>query len=200
MLTCAHNLYDRESKKKGSDLTFTPAANGEVGRSYAVKKCYYPPEFETLPEKDKSEYDIGVVELEEDLSGRYGYLGIDASEENLEGVDEVEVCGYPSDKKPKHTMWTAAGKLRGHNKKFLLHKIPTEEGQSGSPLIKEAKGRKYILGMHIGSDAKIERNIAVRLTPERRRMINQWVGEITGRLNLCKNEFIQLGRDWEMGR
>ena len=79
VLTCAHNLVDRSSKKepvKGS-LKFTPGASGSNNTkpSVEVKSYYFPGEY-TL-EKDYQKYDIGVLELEEKLEETCGYLGID---------------------------------------------------------------------------------------------------------------------------
>ena len=46
-------------------------------------------------------YDYGVLELGEDLDRDYGYLGIDARQENIEIKKEIEIYGYPGSKK-KH--------------------------------------------------------------------------------------------------
>ena len=83
-------------------------------------------------------------------------------------------------------MWSASGVINSINEAFLKYKIPTEEGQSGSPILKKEGKNIFIIGVHIGSNAKCTRNMAVRLTTEKRKIINGWVGEITGELNLRK--------------
>ena len=55
-------------------------------------------------------YDYAVMELEADLGEKYGWVGIDTRWWNTERVEEVEVCGYPGDKKEENTMWKASGK------------------------------------------------------------------------------------------
>ena len=77
-MTCAHNLYDRQSKQEPTDVKFTPAINGQKGRPpIKVKEFHYPREFRTLEGGKASEYDFGVLELEEELKETNGYLGID---------------------------------------------------------------------------------------------------------------------------
>ena len=77
-------------------------------------------------------------------------------------------------------MWHAFGAYTHVTDKFIKYQIPTEFGQSGSPIIKREGGKEFIMGVHIGGLAK--QNMAVRLTPQKRKIINEWVGEITGEL------------------
>ena len=98
-------------------------------------------------------------------------------------------------------MWTDEGVVTSIIEDFITYRIPTEEGQSGSPIIKVMNGEKYVIGIHIGTDPYLKKNMAIRLTDERRKMINSWVGESTGRLNLCKfrvNVGWQKIGDWGM--
>ena len=83
-------------------------------------------------------------------------------------------------------MWYAKGSYKHVTENFLKYRIPTTKGQSGSPVIKRDKGREFIIGVHIGSNDKSTRNLAVRLTPQKRKTINEWVGDVTGALNLDK--------------
>ena len=101
-------------------------------------------------------------------------------------MKEVEVCGYPRGK----IMKNAFGPYKLVTDSFLHYRIPTMKGQSGSPIIKREEGKKFIIGVHIASDDEGKKNIAVRLTPQKRKIINQWVGEITGELDLSKLGFI----------
>ena len=71
-------------------------------------------------------------------------------------------------------MWTALGNFSQLNE-FLGYKIPTFAGQSGSPILKREKGKEYVIGVHIGSNINGTRNIAIRMTPDKRKTINEWV-------------------------
>ena len=61
-----------------------------------MKKCYFDEEF-----KGGGKYyeqDLAVLELENSLEEKYGYMGIDMGEENMENLEEMEVFGYPAGK------------------------------------------------------------------------------------------------------
>ena len=71
--------------------------------------------------------------MKEHLEGEYGYVPIDASENNTEKVEEIEVCGYPGNK--GNTMWSATGPFNTTDN-FLQYAITTDIGQSGGPILK----------------------------------------------------------------
>ena len=83
-------------------------------------------------------------------------------------------------------MFYGEGKCRAVNKDFMLYSIPTEKGESGGPIIRKEDGNEYIIGVHIGTIGELKKNTAVRLTEEKRKRINEWVGEITGQIDLSK--------------
>ena len=84
-------------------------------------------------------------------------------------------------------MWSAFGSFISVNEDFLFHQIPTEVGQSGCPIVKRVKnGNNFVVGIHIGSISSKKKNVALRLTRDKRKKINEWVGEVTGSLNFCK--------------
>ena len=82
----------------------------------------------------------------------------------------------------KNTMYTATGtfKVNEDNDNFLEYTITTTSGQSGSPILKlNEKGKKEIIGIHIGTTIDQTKNMAVRLTEEKRKIINKWLGIYT---------------------
>ena len=99
VLTAAHNIYNRKLKQRGTKVTFAPGINGKKDKEYEIFEYYYPEEYQK-EEKDENarEYDYCVLVLEKDLGDEHGWVGIDASEENVERVEQVEVVGYPGDK------------------------------------------------------------------------------------------------------
>ena len=132
-------------------------------------------------------YDFGIMVLEEGMSEKHGYLGIDTRANLREGTQDVEICGYPVDKETG-TMWSAKGELCDKCKfdYLLVHKNATVDGQSGGPIIKKEEGREFVVGIHIGGDSRKKVNIGVRITKEVKRMINKWVKGMSGALNLSK--------------
>ena len=47
-MTCAHNCYDRQNKKKNIDLAFTTGYNNVLTDTICVNKIFYPKKFESL--------------------------------------------------------------------------------------------------------------------------------------------------------
>ena len=86
----------------------------------------------------------------------------------------------------KKTMWTTKGSFTEIDDDFIYYQIPTSKGQSGSPIFKVVGEEVYIVGIHIKGIQEIGRNIGVRFNEKRRKTINEWVGEMTGWLDLSK--------------
>ena len=99
VLTAAHNIYDRNKKLRSTNITFAPGVNGKKDKEYEIVDYCYPEEYEK-EEKDENawEYDYCILLLEKDLGDEHGWVGIDASYRNIEGVEQIEVVGYPGDK------------------------------------------------------------------------------------------------------
>ena len=89
----------------------------------------------------------------------------------------MEICGYPKFK-DELQMWTASGEAKEVEEDFIKSQIITSIGQSGSPMIKRFEGEEYIVGIHIGSIPKKKRNIGLRLTEEKRKIIGRWVQKV----------------------
>ena len=93
-------------------------------------------------------------------------------------------------------MWSAEGKLI-ENKKvpdyLLVHKIPTVDGQSGSPIFKKEQGRVFVVGVHLGGDKEAELNVGARITDEIRKMMNNWMRGKSGVLDLSNFECYSEG-------
>ena len=95
-------------------------------------------------------------------------------------------------------MWNAKGSCTTVTETFLKYKISTAEGQSGSPIIIRKGEKEFIVGVHIGSNESRTRNIAVRLTAEKKERINKWVKEIVEEIGLSKLTFIKMSVNLRM--
>ena len=163
--------------------------NGEEkGKKVKVKEAYFHEEYKKKSKKEVLPYDIGVMELEEDLENDYGFLGIDTRKENLQIKEKIEVYGYPSGQ--KNRLCFGEGDCKGLNEDLLLYSVPTKVGQSGGPVIRRDGDKEYVIGVHVAGLEELKKNAAVRLNQEKRKIINEWVGEITGELYLGKLVFI----------
>ena len=61
-------------------------------------------------------------------------------------------------------MWHAFGPCESVTDAIIKYEISTEQGQSGSPIMKVEKGKKFIIGVHIGANYEKTKNLGVRLT------------------------------------
>jgi glutamyl endopeptidase len=78
-------------------------------------------------------YDYGAVKLNCSIGNEVGWLGLRWQSSSLTRTS-VTITGYPNDKKPDDSMWTASGKITGSPGRELLYTISTAPGQSGSPV------------------------------------------------------------------
>ena len=58
--------------------------------------------------------------------------------------------------------------------------------------MKKKGSRIFTIGIHIRGDVALKKNVGLRLTKKNRLKINEWVGAITGSLDLSK---LNLGRN-----
>jgi glutamyl endopeptidase len=92
-------------------------------------------------------YDYGAVKLNCDIGDTVGWFGMRYQTKSLTGT-KVTITGYPGDKKPDGSMWTASGKITVSLERQLLYKISTGPGQSGSPVYNRGCKTYCALAIH----------------------------------------------------
>ncbi len=110
-------------------------------------------------------YDYGAVKLNCDIGDTVGWFGMRYQTKSLTGTS-VTITGYPGDKKPDNSMWTASGKITDSLVRQLLYKISTAPGQSGSPVYNKGCKTYCALAIHAyGVDANHpDDNAGTRIT------------------------------------
>ena len=97
-------------------------------------------------------------------------------------------------------MWTASDTCEVVDNDFIYYLIPTEKGQSGSPILKKKGSRIFTIGIHIRGDVSLKKNVGLRLTKKNRLKINEWIGAITGSLDLSNENLgknvCRLNESW----
>ena len=61
VLTCAHNIYERRLKLEANDMKFKPGINGSFGKTFNVKKAYYPEKYVSLKKNASNLFDFGIL-------------------------------------------------------------------------------------------------------------------------------------------
>jgi glutamyl endopeptidase len=92
-------------------------------------------------------YDYGAIKLNCDIGDTAGWFGMRYQTNSLTGTS-VTITGYPVDKKPDFSMWTASGKITDSRERQLLYKISTNQRQSGSPVYNRGCKTYCALAIH----------------------------------------------------
>ena len=167
VLTAAHCLID-SAGNYSQNLKFYPGKNGE--------NDHYGEFDEELlliaSSWDDPNNDYGMIVLDRPVSHArlfmsYGVL--------THGNVNLNLTGYPGDKKSQQ--WGAFCTDIKVYDKYFTHDCDTVGGNSGSALYRYDKnnGERVIYGIHTGSRG--DRNKAIRITPEVKKVIDSWIDE-----------------------
>lgn len=206
VLTAAHNLYDRKTKRKAVLVTFFAGKDDGnsvgIGKSEAIK---YPNEWSSEESSGMNyrDHDLGVVILTKDFDLVYSrigtYLAISPStDEDINGK-VLKIFGYPgavldkndpnSNSNSKNSRVNRVGGrfMYGHSGKSLNtttstqvhHNIDTSAGQSGSSIwYDDVDGNHICFAVHVRCGPKGKPyNIGTRITDEKYEMILGWLPE-----------------------
>ncbi len=193
VLTCAHNLYSAEDGGSAVEVVFSPGRNGEETPygTYYAKTIYYPELYSRLAPQNPNENPGGVVEDYSHYLYDYGLIRLNkivdrdmhfglfaATDEQLRAMD-VNITGYPGDKRPRKTMWQANGTFdNGISDDFLFYTIDTYKGESGSAVngfVPDTPPYRQIVGIHVAGSVRKQTNFAVRLTLDKMYQILEWM-------------------------
>lgn len=170
VLTTGRNLYDPVKKVWACNIQFHPGRNGSKllhAPAFGVKKAVF-----SGWEQGNKEWDMGILELSEDVGTQLGWNGLLCGEDSfLSKMDPVNLVGYPGDK-PLGTMWYGLSHVdHVYENQFAYTTISACEGQNGAnPWVVDLSFPNkdaYSLGVHaygvsVGGKGVI--NIATRLT------------------------------------
>lgn len=181
ILTAAHNLYDANEGIEASTVTFLGGYNdGEVSCKAKHKSLFY---HENYVKSKGAEDDYGLVILDKNVSDTTGLMEMRILSPEHYAKLQVNVCGYPGDKKGKNNLpnlYESYGVAKEADDKLIKYMIDTFCGQSGCPVLFKDKDKMCISAVHIGGDVKVNRNWATPLTEKRVSQILTW-------LNMAKN-------------
>ncbi|WP_372394757.1 trypsin-like peptidase domain-containing protein [Azospirillum sp. HJ39] len=158
VVTAGHNYLDPENGGLATSIVVTAGNDGTSRPPFppvAPASVYINHRWES--DSDPS-YDYAFLRLTDGhVVGRTGYFPFgEAKDDFLNGV-LVNTAGYPVDK-PLGTMWFSAGRVFRQSPTQLSHRIDTEGGFSGAPLIYKNGDRHIVLGMHTQGDPTVNRS------------------------------------------
>jgi glutamyl endopeptidase len=151
VVTAGHCVYFPPAGGWATRIQVIPGndvdANGKPVTPYGT--CLGTTAFTTTGwvQNDDPRYDYGAVKLNCSTGSQTGWLGLSWTTAPLTGT-AVTITGYPGDKPPAGSMWTASGRLTGDAERQVFYTISTSGGQSGSPVYAPGCGLYCALAVH----------------------------------------------------
>lgn len=200
ILTAAHNLYDRISKKAVESVIFYAGKNlrAVVARGYS-EKVIIPLEWTEEIGANAYNYDFGVVILKESFGQRFDsapltYLGIYPLNDEEFLRKKLTVTGYPGiiynrlnqiEFVSGNFMYEHSGDTVRVDPEQICYEIDTSAGQSGSAVWfseeienekKELVTRYFCCGVHSRSGpGQTKYNVGTRITENKSKLISDWI-------------------------
>lgn len=171
VLTAAHCVYDMYVSEWKLGLSFTPGRirfNSVPYKTVNWKRVYAPTGYNI--NDYKYEFDFAVIELSEDIGTTLGWAGYKVQKKNKN--IQVTFAGYPGDKETG-TLWRVKCPATADTS-LIIYRCDSFGGMSGSGVFTDEPGKtKSISGIHVFGDVFF--NGAVKITPERFKLIKSWV-------------------------
>lgn len=186
VLTAAHMLYDASMGWPNS-VTFIPAQNGSDEPYGQIHASYYyvPNEWK----QGNQDYDLGLIVLDRDIGQQTGFLQLAVEPDSFYTNQALESAGYPADLGDGYEMYSVTGQSTAVQGKVILHRITTEEGQSGSPIWFMSNNVPTVVGVNVGWEeitnpdgTVVDHGLATRIDEEFGTLINNTLsdhGDIT---------------------
>lgn len=130
VVTSGHVIYNNEVHKWCEYAEITAAQNG-TSTPLGTQTSTIIHTSEAWIQSGDFNQDWAIIEIDEELGRRTGYLGLKGTTSSMNGM-EVTLTGYPGDK--PQTMWTSSGVITNSYDAWLEYDCDAVGGQSGSPV------------------------------------------------------------------
>ncbi|MCI5058136.1 MAG: hypothetical protein MRY83_18635 [Flavobacteriales bacterium] len=189
VLTAAHNLYDRKTKRRAEEVIFYAGKDGlsavAAGRSEALE---FPTEWAS-DEASADAHDIGIVVLSRDFEEKYrikelSHYSICSLSDDSFAEKIFSITGYPGAAFIDGCLRLINGNyMFGHSgphislTPHLIHyNIDTSPGQSGSAIWFQEGKYTFCCAVHVRGGPKGHTyNVGTRINEEKHAMILQWL-------------------------
>jgi len=129
-VTAGHCVYSAADGGWAKSIEVVPACNGST-RPYGSTFSKQISAPKGWINKRSSDYDWGVIQLNDNIGDRTGYFGAYRTSKSLKGKN-VDITGYPGEK--SMTLWNMKGKIKSCTNRRVSYTIDTTGGQSGCPV------------------------------------------------------------------
>ncbi|MBL0942125.1 MAG: trypsin-like serine protease, partial [Alphaproteobacteria bacterium] len=148
VLTAAHTIYDHKRGGWAQHVIFTPAQHNQLKPFTEAKgNIIRVPKGWIRGEKDKEDYDIGMIILERAIGYQIGWASLlIPNEAFFPSCSKLIIVGYPYNhmkvkqqegvmKVARALMYKHSGKLEKWQANRLIYHAQTSVGQSGGPIL-----------------------------------------------------------------
>ncbi|MTD54220.1 trypsin-like serine peptidase [Amycolatopsis pithecellobii] len=174
VVTAAHAVYDKDLGGLATKVKFQPgrdAANLPFNTFTAAKWHV----LDVYRDKDLTRDDYSLLVLSASMPAAVGRYQLTAADDSTLRGNEWQIAGYPDDKTPENSMWYAAGALAAVDQHLLQYRISTSAGQSGAAVAGyQAVSDTKAVGIHSRVNDDRTANLAVRVTPQVIKQIEEW--------------------------
>jgi V8-like Glu-specific endopeptidase len=163
VLTAGHCVYNISTNKWYSKLNFSPGQNG-TSRPYGTIKWARAISVKGWTKSHKRNYDYAMIVLKSNIGNTVGWMGYGWRKPMPKY--NVNINGYPGDKKPDDTMWHCYCGLKLIQTYRLYYPCDTFNGMSGSGVYVywKSKNKRIIYGIHAYGVDSTGYNGATRIT------------------------------------
>lgn len=179
VLTAGHVVYDPSLGGWPDSIIFIPGRNGNAEPFGQLTVVEYAAPQAWIDSGDEGS-DIAVLVLDQSVGQQTGFLQIAEPDASFFDSLSLVSAGYPADLN-NNFQYSAPGPSLGTDGNFLLEKIDTESGQSGSPIWYEdaSSGQPRLVAVLKGTRTLTDnfgnitvQGIAVLITPQFATLIN----------------------------
>ncbi len=180
VLTAAHVIYD-QSLGWPISITFIPGLNGRDEPYGEITAAHH-----VVPDQwiqGNQDSDLGLVVLDEQVGQQTHFLQLVVEPDSFYTNQALESAGYPADLGDGNEMYYVTGPSTGVEGTVMLHRITTEEGQSGSPIWFTSGGAPAVVGVNVGWEeitgpsGTVNKGLGTRIDQELGQLINNTLAE-----------------------
>ncbi len=177
ILTCGHNVYDRDSKQWVTRINGFFALNENAAPFDVVQAVRIYVHNKWVEHGDRN-YDLALLVIDKSLGLKIGWSGLMYLPDEKIKKKEISITGYPGDKGFKQ-MWHMKHTVLDVEDERYFYEIDTAGGQSGSPIWLDKFDNPYVVGIHTLGEGRFgEGNSGVRLSLAKLKLIiEQWMSQ-----------------------
>lgn len=182
IITAGHCVFNkRNGRGKALRIDVFPCRNGDNKPLSRMSSATVDSTVQWInsPRDQGFEFDFGAVILQGPLPANWGSKISPLAYKSLPDSElkkgTATIGGYPGDKNPVPSLWSASHALNSMNQTTLFYQIDTAGGESGSPVMMDtdSSGKNVVVGIH-NNEFTTNMNCATRITKDVVDLIDAW--------------------------